>query len=165
MSDTPETNATQPWLHVVLHEPEIPPNTGNVIRLCANTGTRLHLIHPLGFEINEKAVRRSGMDYREMAPVEHHDSYEAFLETVKPARVFAIETGGTSSHVDVNYQVGDALIFGNEGSGLPQRVMDNLPIGEVLTLPMMPNTRSLNLSNTVAIAVYEAWRQLGFSIE
>ncbi|MDD9893044.1 MAG: tRNA (uridine(34)/cytosine(34)/5-carboxymethylaminomethyluridine(34)-2'-O)-methyltransferase TrmL [Gammaproteobacteria bacterium] len=165
MSDTPETNATQPWLHVVLHEPEIPPNTGNVIRLCANTGTRLHLIHPLGFEINEKAVRRSGMDYREMAPVEHHDSYEAFLETVKPARVFAIETGGTSSHVDVNYQVGDALIFGNEGSGLPQRVMDNLPNGEVLTLPMMPNTRSLNLSNTVAIAVYEAWRQLGFSIE
>lgn len=157
MSDTLE-----PWLHVVLHEPEIPPNTGNVIRLCANTGTRLHLIHPLGFEINEKAVRRSGMDYREMAPVHHHDSYEAFLETVRPARVFAIETGGKRSYVDVPFQTGDALIFGNEGHGLPQRVMDNLPNGEVLTLPMMPNTRSLNLSNTVAITVYEAWRQLGF---
>lgn len=160
MSDT--HHDVEPWLHVVLHEPEIPPNTGNVIRLCANTGTRLHLIHPLGFEINEKAVRRSGMDYREMAPVYHHDSYEAFLDTVRPARVFAIETGGKQSYVDVPFQMGDALIFGNEGHGLPQRVMDNLPNGEVLTLPMMPNTRSLNLSNTVAIAVYEAWRQLGF---
>jgi len=107
-------------------------------------------------------VRRSGMDYREMAPVEHHDSYEAFLQTVQPTRVFAIETGGQKSHVAQQYQAGDALVFGNEGSGLPQRVMDNLPNGEVLTLPMMPNTRSLNLSNTVAIAVYEAWRQLDF---
>jgi len=157
-----ETNKPMPWLHVVLHEPEIPPNTGNVIRLCANTGAQLHLIHPLGFSIDEKAVRRSGMDYREMAPVEHHDSYEAFLQTVQPTRVFAIETGGQKSHVAQQYQAGDALVFGNEGSGLPQRVMDNLPNGEVLTLPMMPNTRSLNLSNTVAIAVYEAWRQLDF---
>ena len=156
------SNDQQPWLHVVLHEPEIPPNTGNVIRLCANTGARLHLIHPLGFSIDEKAVRRSGMDYREMAPVEHHDSYQAFLDTVKPQRVFAVETGGKRSHVEAQYQAGDALVFGNEGSGLPQSVMDNLPQGEVLTLPMMPNTRSLNLSNTVAIAVYEAWRQLDF---
>ncbi len=158
------SDGKQPWLHVVLHEPEIPPNTGNAIRLCANTGARLHLIHPLGFSIDEKAVRRSGMDYREMAPVEHHDSYQAFLDSVKPQRVFAIETGGQRSHVEVEYLPGDALIFGNEGSGLPQSVMDKLPNGEVLTLPMMPNTRSLNLSNTVAIAVYEAWRQQGFRL-
>jgi len=149
--------------HIVLFQPEIPPNTGNIIRLCANTGNQLHLIHPLGFALDEKKVRRAGLDYRDMAVVNEHASFDAFLEKVAPNRLFAYSTKGKSCYTNPHYQAGDAFVFGPETRGLPQAILDSLPSENVLRLPMRPNSRSLNLSNTVAIAVYEAWRQQGFN--
>jgi len=149
--------------HIVLYQPEIPPNTGNVMRLAANTGMRLHLIEPLGFRIDDKDLRRAGLDYREWADVQTHHSYEAFLEAIRPARVLAFSTKGDQIYTALSYKPGDALLFGPETRGLPQTLLDSLPTGQRLRLPLAPNNRSLNLSNAVAVAVYEAWRQNGFA--
>jgi tRNA (cytidine/uridine-2'-O-)-methyltransferase len=148
--------------HVVLYQPEIPPNTGNVMRLAANTGTRLHLIEPLGFRLEDKDLRRAGLDYREWAEVQTHPNYEAFLDRVRPARVLAFTTRGGNLYSAVAYRLGDALLFGPETRGLPQALLDALPPDQRLRLPLVPGNRSLNLSNAVAVAVYEAWRQQGF---
>ena len=150
-------------LHIALYEPEIPPNTGNIIRLCANTGARLHLIQPLGFSLEDKQLRRAGLDYHEFANLRTYKDYDEFISVLKPKRVFAFSTRGTHSYADVSYQDGDTLLFGPETRGLPQTLLDELPEGQCLRLPMRPDSRSLNLSNVVAVAVYEAWRQLGFN--
>jgi len=149
-------------LDVVLYQPEIPPNTGNVIRLCANTGAQLHLIKPLGFELDDKKLRRAGLDYREWADVQLHDSIEAYLLQRQPARLFAFSTKGTRQFTDAKFRAGDALLFGPESRGLPQELLQALPHEQVLRLPMREQSRSLNLSNTVAVAVFEVWRQWGF---
>jgi tRNA (cytidine/uridine-2'-O-)-methyltransferase len=149
-------------LHVVLYQPEIPPNTGNVIRLCANTGARLHLVAPLGFDLEHAKLRRAGLDYHEFAEVRVHDSLDAFLAAVAPPRMFAFATSGTRRFDAVDYAAGDALLFGPESSGLPQDVLARFAAGHVLRLPMRPGNRSLNLSNAVAVAVFEAWRQHGY---
>jgi tRNA (cytidine/uridine-2'-O-)-methyltransferase len=149
-------------LHVILFRPEIPPNTGNVIRLCANTGAALHLIRPLGFELDDSRLRRAGLDYHEYARLTVHDHLDACLDAIGRPRVFAFSTRGRTSHVDARFADGDAFLFGCETAGLPDPVLDALPESQRLRLPMRPDSRSLNLSNTVAIAVYEAWRQLGF---
>lgn len=148
--------------HVVLFQPEIPPNTGNIIRLCANAGAALHLIHPLGFELSEARVKRAGLDYHEMATVREHADLDACLQAVKPTRLFAVSTRGTRRYTEAQYQPGDAFLFGPETRGLPQALLDDLPADQVLRLPMRPDNRSLNLSNAVAVLVYEAWRQQGF---
>ncbi len=148
--------------HIVLFEPEIPPNTGNVIRLCANTGAALHLIAPLGFTLSDAKLRRAGLDYREWARIACHESFGSFLATVRPARLFAYSTRGARAYTEVRYQAGDALLFGPETRGLPQDLLAGLAPERVLRLPMTPESRSLNLSNAVAVVVYEAWRQLGF---
>lgn len=148
--------------HVVLYEPEIPPNTGNVIRLCANTGAQLHLIHPLGFAPDDKQLRRAGLDYHEWTRVHHHQHYQAFLERCQPKRIFAFSTHGERCYTDVTYQPDDVFLFGPETRGLPADLRQAMPKECVLRLPMAPSSRSLNLSNTVAVVVYEAWRQLGF---
>lgn len=152
-----------PMLHVILHSPKIPPNTGNVIRLMANTGFQLHLIEPLGFDFQEKQLRRAGLDYHDLANVKRHADYSAFLEQVKPQRVFAVTTKGTVAYTDIAYTAGDALLFGSETQGLPDDVMSLVVSQNRIRIPMQPNNRSLNLSNSVSIVVYEAWRQLGFS--
>jgi len=149
--------------HVVLHRPEIPPNTGNVIRLCANTGAALHLIEPLGFELDDARLRRAGLDYHEFAAVRVHDSLEAFQAAVRPPRLFAFSVRGTTRYDRVAYRSGDALLFGSETSGLPDAVLASVPEARRLHLPMRPGVRSINLSNTAAVAVFEAWRQLGFA--
>ena len=149
--------------HVVLYQPEIPPNTGNIIRLCANTGSRLHLIRPLGFELDDARLRRAGLDYHEWAEVQVHEDIEAFRSAVQPARLHAFSTRGGSLHTEARFGPGDALLFGPETRGLPREVLDGLPPEQVLRLPMRPGNRSLNLSNAVAVAVYEAWRQQGFA--
>ena len=149
-------------LHVILYEPEIPPNTGNVIRLCANTGARLHLVHPLGFTLDEARLRRAGLDYREFARIEEHADLKACLELARPTRVFALSTKGARCLFDCSFAKGDALLFGPESRGLPEPVLAMLPPEQILRLPMQPGNRSLNLSNAVAVSVYEAWRQLGF---
>ncbi|MGB5439507.1 MAG: tRNA (uridine(34)/cytosine(34)/5-carboxymethylaminomethyluridine(34)-2'-O)-methyltransferase TrmL [Gammaproteobacteria bacterium] len=148
--------------HVVLYQPEIPPNTGNIIRLCANTGSALHLIHPLGFELDDRRLRRAGLDYREFARVREHASLQDFREAVKPDRLWGISTRGTRTYSDVNYQPGDAFLLGPETRGLPAALLDSLGPDAVLRLPMASNSRSLNLSNAAAVLVYEAWRQQGF---
>ena len=148
--------------HVVLYQPEIPPNAGNIIRLCANTGAALHLIHPLGFELSESRVKRAGLDYHEMANVHEHRDFESFMRAVKPPRLFALSTRGTHRYSDVAFHPGDAFLFGPETRGLPQAMLDALPASQVLRLPMQPDNRSLNLSNAVAVLVFEAWRQAGF---
>jgi len=147
---------------LILYEPEIPPNTGNVIRLCANTGVALHLIEPLGFDLEEKKLRRAGLDYREFASMQTHASLDACLESLDQPRVFALSTRGTTRHDAPTYREGDAFLLGPETRGLPQEVLDALPAEQCLRLPMRPDNRSLNLSNTAAVIVYEAWRQLGF---
>ncbi len=149
-------------LHVILFRPEIPPNTGNVIRLCANTGVGLHLIRPLGFELDDTRLRRAGLDYHEYARVAVHDDLDACLDALEHPRVFAFSTRGRIYHVDARFADGDALLFGCETAGLPDAVLSALPPEQRLRLPMRPDSRSLNLSNSVAVAVYEAWRQLGF---
>jgi tRNA (cytidine/uridine-2'-O-)-methyltransferase len=150
-------------LHVVLYQPEIPPNTGNVIRLCANSGARLHLIRPLGFELDHAKLRRAGLDYHEFAAVAVHDDLDAFVATVDPARLFALSTRAGTLYTNTLFAENDAVLFGPETRGLPQAVLDGLPPSRCLRLPMRPHNRSLNLSNAVAVVVYEAWRQLGFA--
>lgn len=147
---------------VILYQPEIPPNTGNVIRLCANTGAHLHLIRPLGFDLDDKQLKRAGLDYHEYASMKVHDSLLACLQTLPTSRLFAFTTKGARPFHEVRYQAGDAFLFGPESRGLPSEILDSLEPEQRLRLPMLPNNRSLNLSNTVAIAVYEAWRQCGF---
>lgn len=151
--------------HVILHEPEIPPNTGNAIRLCANTGCRLHLVHPLGFSIDDAQVRRAGLDYHEMARVREWPALEACLQSLGERTVYAIETGGSRRYSDVAFQPGDALLFGKEATGLPAAVLARLRPERIVSIPMRPNNRSVNLSNAVALVVYEAWRQNGFATE
>jgi tRNA (cytidine/uridine-2'-O-)-methyltransferase len=147
---------------LILYEPEIPPNTGNIIRLCANTGTGLHLIEPLGFELDEPRLKRAGLDYREFADVAVHKSLDACLEQLGGPRVFALSTRGKTGHSVPKYAQGDAFLFGPETRGLPQTLLDSLPPEQRLRLPMRENSRSLNLSNAAAVVTYEAWRQLGF---
>lgn len=149
-------------MHVVLFEPEIPGNTGNIIRLCANTGAELHLIEPLGFALEDSKLRRAGLDYHEWARVRVHADWRAFLDAVKPDRVFAFTTKTVNSAFDVKYQANDALLFGPESRGLPAQLLGSLPEAQRVKLPMHAG-RSLNLSNAVAIAVYEGWRQQGFA--
>jgi tRNA (cytidine/uridine-2'-O-)-methyltransferase len=149
--------------HVVLFQPEIPPNTGNVIRLCANSGTTLHLVKPLGFELTRKAVRRAGLDYHELAPVRVHASLPACLAALGGARLFSVETGGTRPYSAAGFRSGDALLFGSETRGLPAQVLDEVPRERRLQIPMRAGNRSLNLANAVAIVVYEAWRQNQFA--
>ena len=150
-------------LDVVLFEPEIPPNTGNIIRLCANTGFGLHLIHPLGFELDDKRARRAGLDYHELARLNDYPTLQDYLNAHKPSRVFAITTKGKKLYHDVAFQPGDALLFGPETRGLPADILDAFPPTHTLRIPMQAGSRSLNLSNAVAIVVYEAWRQNKFS--
>ena len=149
--------------HVVLYQPEIPPNTGNIIRLCANTGSALHLIGPLGFDLDDRRLRRAGLDYREWATLQLHASLEEFQAAVQPARLWALSTRGTCPFTQADYQAGDAFLFGPETRGLPQDVLRMVGEAAVLRLPMVANSRSLNLSNTVAVVIYEAWRQQGFT--
>ncbi|MDD3651401.1 tRNA (cytidine(34)-2'-O)-methyltransferase [Immundisolibacter sp.] len=149
--------------HVILYSPQIPPNTGNIIRLCANTGAALHLIEPLGFEPDDARLRRAGLDYHEYASVRRHADLEACLASLGRPRVWAFSTRGRRPFHAVDYRPGDALLFGPETSGLPGAVLDTLPPDRLLRLPMRPHSRSLNLSNAVAVAVFEAWRQHGFA--
>ncbi len=149
-------------LHVVLYQPEIPPNTGNIIRLCANTGAQLHLIHPLGFELDDAKLRRAGLDYRELAVVCEHATIGDFVQSVQPARLLAFSTRGQRPYAEARFARDDALLFGPETRGLPQAMLDELGQDQVWRIPMLADSRSLNLSNAVAVVVYEAWRQLGF---
>jgi tRNA (cytidine/uridine-2'-O-)-methyltransferase len=150
-------------LDIVLVQPEIPPNTGNVIRLAANTGARLHLVQPLGFSLDDKQLKRAGLDYHEYATVQVHPSWEALAEAMKARRMFAFATSAERLFTEVRYAAGDVLVFGREADGLPAEVLAQFPAEQRLRLPMRPGNRSVNLSNAVAIAVFEAWRQLGFS--
>ena len=147
---------------VVLYHPEIPPNTGNAMRLAANTGARLHLIEPLGFELTDARLRRAGMDYRDRATVCVHPDLESWLQATAPERVWAVSTQGTVRYCDIAYRPADALLFGPESVGLPDEILDAPWVEDVVAIPMMPGVRSLNLSNAVAIVLYEAWRTLGF---
>ncbi len=149
-------------LDLILYQPEIPPNTGNIIRLCANTGVALHLVEPLGFDLEEKKLRRAGLDYREFASVRTHGSLDVCLRALGSPRVFALSTHGSTRHDEPSYKDGDAFLMGPETRGLPDVVLDALPAEQVLRLPMREGSRSLNLSNAAAVIVYEAWRQLGF---
>jgi tRNA (cytidine/uridine-2'-O-)-methyltransferase len=148
--------------HVVLVAPEIPPNTGNVIRLCANSGSKLHLVEPLGFDLSAAQLRRAGMDYAELAVVSVHPDWAACRAALGDARLFALTTKATRRHASADFLPGDAFVFGSESRGLPPQVLAEIEQDHRLRLPLMPGNRSLNLSNTVAILVYEAWRQQGF---
>jgi len=146
--------------NIVLFEPEIPPNTGNIIRLCANTGMQLHLIQPFGFELDDKQLRRAGLDYREWAQLIVHEDWASFMTAMPEARLFACTTKGHRNHAEVRYQKGDCLVFGPESRGLPDHILQALPEPQRLRIPMRKESRSLNLSNAVAIFAYEAWRQV-----
>jgi len=148
---------------LILYEPEIPPNTGNIIRLCANTGTRLHLVEPLGFELDEKRLRRAGLDYREFADIAVYPSLDACLDAIGRPTVYALSTRGTTRHDVPDYNIGDAFLLGPETRGLPQPVLESVPPAQRIRLPMRPDNRSLNLSNAAAVIIYEAWRQRDFS--
>ncbi|RJO72194.1 tRNA (cytidine(34)-2'-O)-methyltransferase [Nocardia panacis] len=148
--------------HLMFHEPRIPPNTGNAIRLVAGVGCELHLIEPLGFELSEARVRRAGLDYHELASVTVHESLAAAWERLRPERVFAFTTQGRKRYTDIAYREGDVLLFGTEPTGLPEQVLADPHITDQLRIPMLPGRRSMNLSNAAAVTVYEAWRQLGF---
>lgn len=148
--------------HVILFEPEIPPNAGNVIRLCANTGSTLHLVRPLAFSLDDARVKRAGLDYHEMARVREHESLEACLAGLDRGRVFAVETTGGARYDMARFMAGDAFLFGRETTGLPGELLAEWPRKRLIRLPMVPGNRSLNLSNAVAVVVFEAWRQLGF---
>lgn len=151
-------------LHIVLFEPEIPPNTGNIIRLAANTGMTLHLIHPLGFSLEDQRLRRAGLDYHEFAAVREHASLQDFLAAGQHQRLFALSTRGQCRYDTPRFQEGDAFLFGPETRGLPQALLDSLAPEQRLRIPMRPGSRSLNLSNAVSVVVFEAWRQLGFAV-
>ena len=148
--------------HVVLFEPEIPPNTGNAIRLCANTGATLHLVRPLGFRLDDKSLQRSGLDYHDLASVKVHANLGDCLLELGQARLFAVETGGRRRYSDVEYRAGDAFLFGPETRGLPDAVLTRVGLDQSVYIPMRGNNRSVNLSNSVALIAYEAWRQIGF---
>ena len=148
-------------LHVVLYEPEIPPNTGNIIRLCANTGAALHLIKPLGFRIDDRSLQRSGLDYRDLASVRVHAGLDACLAELAGSRLIAVETGAPRRYADIAYRAGDALLFGPETRGLPSSVLARS--GQCVSIPMAAHSRSLNLANAVALVLYEAWRQTGYA--
>ena len=148
---------------LILFEPEIPPNTGNIIRLCANVGARLHLVHPLGFELEERRLRRAGLDYHELACVEEHADLGRCLESLPDARVFALSTKGKRGVYEQRFKAGDAFLLGPETRGLPQELLDRLPPEHILRIPMQKEVRSLNMSNAAAVILYEAWRQLGFA--
>ena len=148
--------------HIVLFQPEIPPNTGSIIRLAANTGSTLHLVKPLGFDLSRKAVRRAGLDYEELAQVHVHAGLAACLTTLPGARLFSIETSGTRPYSAAHFEPGDALLFGPETRGLPPEALARVPAARQLMIPMRAGNRSLNLANAVALVVYEAWRQNGF---
>lgn len=150
-------------LNIVLYQPEIPPNTGNIMRLAANTGFSLHLIEPLGFSLDEKSLRRAGLDYRDTSKVTVHPDWPHFVQQQQPRRIFAISTKGQASVFATAFQKNDSIVFGSETSGLPQDFREALPPTHILRLPMQADSRSLNLSNAVAVVVYEAWRQLGFT--
>ncbi|MDQ0631036.1 tRNA (uridine(34)/cytosine(34)/5-carboxymethylaminomethyluridine(34)-2'-O)-methyltransferase TrmL [Pantoea agglomerans] len=150
-------------LNIVLFEPEIPPNTGNIIRLCANTGFQLHLIQPLGFAWDDKRLRRAGLDYHEFTAIKSHADYQAFIASESPERLFALTTKGTPAHSAVAYQAGDYLLFGPESRGLPAEILAALPAQQKIRIPMKAESRSMNLSNAVSVVVYEAWRQLDYA--
>jgi tRNA (cytidine/uridine-2'-O-)-methyltransferase len=149
-------------MHIVLFEPEIPPNTGNIMRLAANTGFQLHLIEPLGFELDDKQLRRAGLDYREWADTRHYSNYQEFINTFKFNNLYAFTTKASKTYSETSFSPEDALLFGPESRGLPTEILSSLDSDHKLRIPMTTTSRSLNLSNTVAIAVYEAWRQQGF---
>jgi tRNA (cytidine/uridine-2'-O-)-methyltransferase len=149
--------------HIVLFEPEIPPNTGNAIRLCANIGATLHLVKPLGFRLDDKSLQRSGLDYHDLAPVKVHANLEVCLSELAGARLFAVETGGEQRYSDLEYRAGDAFLFGPETRGLPGAVLARVARGHCVGIPMRPGSRSINLSNSVALVAFEAWRQIGFA--
>ncbi|BDM65951.1 tRNA (cytidine(34)-2'-O)-methyltransferase [Shewanella sp. NFH-SH190041] len=149
--------------HIALYEPEIAPNTGNIMRLCANNGCQLHLIEPLGFDLEEKKLRRAGLDYRDMAHVTRHKDFAAFLTAMQGKRIMACTTKGSRPHSELQYQADDVLLFGPETRGLPMDIINATPTEQRLKIPMVPDSRSLNLSNAVAIISYEAWRQLGYA--
>jgi tRNA (cytidine/uridine-2'-O-)-methyltransferase len=149
-------------LDVVLFQPQIPPNTGNIIRLCANTGFRLHLIEPLGFDFDDKKLRRAGLDYHEFAATKRHKNFNAFVESEQPKRILAITTKATNYYGDVNFTLGDYLLFGSETAGLPEEVRQQIPDQDKIRIPMIKDSRSMNLSNATSVIIYEAWRQLGF---
>lgn len=149
-------------LDIVLFEPEIPQNSGNIIRLCANCGFRLHMIEPLGFTWDDKKLRRSGLDYHEFVDIKKYKNFETFLAEANPKRLFALTTKGEQNHSDVCYQLGDFLMFGPESRGIPMLILDNLPMSQKIRIPMCAGSRSMNLSNSVAVVVYEAWRQFGY---
>ncbi len=149
-------------LHIVLYQPEIPPNTGNIIRLCANTGFRLHLIRPLGFVLDDKRLRRAGLDYGEWESVAVHDDWSSFRTSVPCERIYGLSTKGRRTYTAVRYRAGDALVFGPETRGLPAQLRDTLGEDALLRIPMQPHSRSLNLANSAAVVAYEAWRQLEF---
>jgi len=148
--------------HVILYQPEIPPNTGNIIRLCANTGCQLHLVKPLGFTLEDRQLVRAGLDYHEFATLRVHDTLQDCLSAFDPARVFALTTKGSQAFHQIRYQTGDAFLFGPESCGLPPAVLGRFAAAQRVRLPMLPHSRSLNLSNAAAVAVFEAWRQGGF---
>ena len=150
-------------LHIVLYQPEIPPNTGNIIRLCANIGAGLHLIHPLGFDLSDKQLRRAGLDYHDLACVREYEDFPQFLQMMGAGRLFACSTRSQTCYTDVEYRAGDKLLFGPETRGLPQDMIDDLPQMQRIRIPMIAGNRSLNLSNSVAVVAYEAWRQSGFA--
>lgn len=147
----------------MLFEPEIPPNTGNIIRLAANTGSQLHLIQPYGFALEDKKLRRAGLDYHEFAGIQQHADWESFQSVAGENRLFGLSTKGTKNYSDVSFESGDFLVFGPETRGLPEAIREDIGSDQVLRLPMLPESRSLNLSNAAAVVVYEAWRQLGFA--
>ena len=150
-------------LDIVLYQPEIPPNTGNIIRLCANTGFTLHLIEPIGFDLDDKKLRRAGLDYLEFQSLQVHQSWQSYLDKIQPNRVYGLSTKGNNCYSKVQYKAGDCLLFGPETRGLPADLRQNLGEDKVIRLPMQPDSRSLNLSNAVSIVTYEAWRQLDFA--
>ncbi|NOT96663.1 MAG: tRNA (uridine(34)/cytosine(34)/5-carboxymethylaminomethyluridine(34)-2'-O)-methyltransferase TrmL [Nitrospira sp.] len=150
---------------VILYQPEIPPNTGNIIRLCANTGAKLHLVKPLGFTLEDKQLVRAGLDYHEFATITVYESWADCAERFKDCRLFAVSTKGTQQYDLVTYRVGDAFVFGPESRGLPPEILGSVAEDQRIRVPMVPGNRSLNLSNAVAVVVYEAWRQVGFGIE
>lgn len=149
-------------IHTVLFQPEIPPNTGNIIRLCANTGSQLHLIEPLGFDFDDKKLRRAGLDYHEFALVQRHQSLDAFIEKIAPPHIFACSTKGSKLYSEVEYSDGDAILMGPETRGLPDEILNDMNTEQKIRIPMRSDSRSLNLSNATAVILYEALRQCGF---
>jgi len=159
----PPTVIAPPVIHIVLYQPEIPPNTGNAIRLCANTGAVLHLVKPLGFRLDDKSLQRSGLDYHDLAAVKVHDDFDACLRDLGGTRLFAVETGGAHCYSAREYRAGDAFVFGPETRGLPPSLLTQVGRDQTLFIPMRPQSRSINLSNAVALVAFEAWRQLDFT--